>query len=60
MGVLLLLGYFSLSILDIFQVRQFFRFAKGEGNTVVAGTSGSSDTVHVCFRNVGQLIVDDV
>ena len=51
---------FSYQLLDVFQVRQLFRFAKRKCNAIVAGTSGASDAVYVCFRDIGQLVVDDV
>src|SRR5687768_13218771 len=46
--------------LDVAQVSPFFAVAEGIGNTGGSGTGGTSNAMHVAFRLVREIIVDNV
>src|SRR5947207_1813106 len=47
-------------LLDVAQERQLVVRAQRDGDAVGAGARGAADAVHVAFRDVGQVEVDDV
>ena len=52
--------FFTDQLLDIFQIRNLFHIAKGKSDPATAGTTGTADTVHIGFRYIRQIIVDDM
>ena len=52
--------FFTDQLLDIFQIRNLFHIAKGKSDPATAGTTGTADTVHLGFRYIRQIIVDDM
>src|SRR5204863_2874683 len=46
-------------LLDIAQERQLIVRAQRDGDAVGSGARGAADAVHVAFRDVGQIEVDD-
>ena len=47
-------------LLDVAQERQLVMRAERDRDAVGAGARGAADAVHVAFRDVGQIEVDDV
>src|SRR5215510_1278826 len=45
---------------DVAQESGFLGIAKRDRNPVGAGAGGAADAVHVAFRNVRQVVIDDV
>ena len=52
--------FFTDQLLDIFQIRNLFHIAKGKSDPATPGTTGTADTVHIGFRYIRQIIVDDM
>ena len=47
-------------LLDAAQIGHLVRLTERDGDAAVSGAAGASDAVHVVFRLVGHVVVDDV
>jgi len=53
-------NFLSGQLFDVADVGFFVGLAEGDRVPGCSGASCASDTVHVCFRDIGNFVVDDV